>query len=173
MPSSHVGVSKVISRNMLAGGQKSGTIRTWDVAYGECLQILTGHQAAVESLELFPGNRLCSGAQDRVIQVWDLVHGYCLMTLAGHLYGVSSLQLVSRPNVNAFDDSMTDEQISDRIAEQQKELLISASVDTTLRFWNTTSGACVSTQNGFPYPFSMVVGKSFYFIFVSHETNQL
>ena len=159
IPHSHVGVIKTIARNMLAGGQRSGTIRIWDLVYGECVRVLTGHQAAVESLELLPGNRLCSGAHDRVIKVWDFINGNCLMSLVGHLYGVSSLQLMSIPNINAFDDSMTNEQISDRITEQQQELLISTSVDTTLKVWNISSGTCVGTHLGFPSSFSMVVGK--------------
>ena len=82
------------------------------------------------------------------------------MTIVGHLYGVSALVLVSGPNINTFASSMNSEHIANRISRQQKELLISASVDSTLRFWNITSRRCVSTLNGFPDPVSMTIGET-------------
>jgi len=50
---------------------KDKTIKVWDLATGECKCTLTGHTAAVHSLQIFE-KTLVSASLDHSIRVWDL-----------------------------------------------------------------------------------------------------
>ncbi|MFC1783498.1 WD40 repeat domain-containing protein [Planctomycetota bacterium] len=65
-----------------------GTINVWDVATGEELMIMLGHNQRVGSVSFSPdGQRIVSmGKDDKTIKFWDAATGEELMTLPGY-YG--------------------------------------------------------------------------------------
>jgi WD40 repeat protein len=60
----------------------------WDVAEGNCLQVLQGHTSWVRSVSFSPnGLVLASGSQDETVKLWDAKTGECFKTLrADRLY---------------------------------------------------------------------------------------
>ncbi len=55
-------------KDRLISGHGSGKLRVWNVATGECEQVLEGHNRAVVALAVC-GSRLASGCGDGSIQV--------------------------------------------------------------------------------------------------------
>jgi WD40 repeat protein len=91
------------------------TVRLWDAATGQCLQIFEGHTDEVFVAVFHPdGTRIASAGRDRAIWLWDPVTGQEMARLPGHMNYVWSL---------AFSpDGKT---------------LVSSSGDTTVRLWDT------------------------------------
>ena len=70
---------------MIASGSSDDTIRLWDVATGETLNILEGHWDWINSVAFSPdGETLASGGDDDDIHLWDVATGEELKTLGGH-----------------------------------------------------------------------------------------
>jgi WD40 repeat protein len=57
----------------LASGSRDSSIRVWDVARGQCIGALLGHENWVRALLFHPaGKYLYSCADDKSIRIWDL-----------------------------------------------------------------------------------------------------
>ncbi|TEY28544.1 hypothetical protein BOTCAL_1016g00010 [Botryotinia calthae] len=70
---------------MVASGSIDKTIRLWDVATGELLQILEGHSDWINSVAFSPDSTIiASGSRDETIRLWDVATGELLQTLEGH-----------------------------------------------------------------------------------------
>eukprot|EP01052_Picozoa_sp_SAG31_P003124 SAG31_NODE_117_length_24022_cov_6.878067_8_plen_135_part_00 len=66
--------------------------RDWDVASGECLRTLEGHNSRVYSVAFdASGGTLASGSGDHTVKLWDVASGECLRTLEGHNNYVKSV----------------------------------------------------------------------------------
>ena len=75
----------------LASGSLDNTIRLWDVATGQLLQILTGHTGTVNGVGFSPDGRLlASASDDTTIRVWDVASGTQLQTLYDHTEAATS-----------------------------------------------------------------------------------
>jgi RNA polymerase sigma factor (sigma-70 family) len=69
----------------LAGGNKDGSIRLWDVGTGNEVRRLEGHRNGVISIAFAPGGKtLVSGAAEEAIRLWDLGSGRAVRQLTGH-----------------------------------------------------------------------------------------
>jgi WD40 repeat protein len=70
---------------LLAGGNKDGTIRLWDVATGNERRRLEGHRKGVVAVAFAPdGKTLVSGAAEELIRLWDVATGKEVRQLKGH-----------------------------------------------------------------------------------------
>jgi len=68
-------------KRVIAGGDE-GTISVWDLATGQQLKVLRGHEDAVCSIALSPdGQHIVSGSWDKTIRVWDVESGKELKTI--------------------------------------------------------------------------------------------
>jgi WD40 repeat protein len=111
---------------ILASGSDDRTVRLWDVATGECIQTLKGHEDCVRSVAFSPdGVTLASGSSDRTVRLWDVATGECFDTYKQHTAGVSAVAFSS--------DGVT---------------LASGSGDCTVRLWNYHTGTCIRTIYG-------------------------
>ena len=68
----------------IVSGSTNGTLRVWDVATGEELAELKGHEMYVTSVAFSPdGSRIVSSG-DNTVRVWDAATGEELAVLEGH-----------------------------------------------------------------------------------------
>ena len=106
----------------LASGNRSSTIKLWDVASGQELRTLIGHSHSVTSLAFSPdGKTLASGSEDFTIRLWDVASGQELKTLKGNIFSV------------AFSpDGKT----------------LASGDDVTVRLWDVASGRALRTLRG-------------------------
>ena len=77
---------------LLASAGSDGTLRLWDAASGQALQMLKGHDGWVRSVCFSPdGQRLATAGMDGTLRLWDAASGRALQVLKGDEGGVSSV----------------------------------------------------------------------------------
>jgi WD40 repeat protein len=109
------------NRQLLASGSTDSTVRIWNRSKSSSQEqaILSGHLGAVYSIAISPnGQYLASGGTDRILRVWDLEkvmnnhpHDFC-QDLNGH-----EMTIVE-------------------VAFPSNHLVVSASLDMTVRLWS-------------------------------------
>jgi WD40 repeat protein len=101
----------------LATAGNDGTVKLWDPFGGDVLQILTGHQQAVEAVAFTSdGMSLATASRDHSVKIWDTVTGKKTATLQGHVDAVNDV---------AFDPT-------------DKSVLATAGLDGRVLLWEGT-----------------------------------
>ncbi|KAI9209317.1 putative platelet-activating factor acetylhydrolase ib alpha subunit, partial [Polychytrium aggregatum] len=73
-------------------GSRDKSIKIWDVATGQCLHTLVGHDNWVRGLSMHPtGKFLLSISDDKTLRVWDLKFGRCAKSFEAHTHFVTSI----------------------------------------------------------------------------------
>ena len=122
----------------LASASYDETARLWDVATGESLQVLRGHNGRVYCVAFTPdGSRVATGSWDRRVLLWAVDSGQPVQVFTGHENYVFGLAFVPRHPEARETDTSTD-----------APLLVSASLDRTLRVWDTDSGVTLRVFQG-------------------------
>ncbi|KRY77193.1 F-box/WD repeat-containing protein 7 [Trichinella pseudospiralis] len=128
--------------NILVSGSRDSNLRVWNIDTGECIRVFYGHLAAVRCVQ-FDGKRVVSGAYDYTIKVWDIstpsdlpVH-----TLLGHTNRVYSLQVFILKFVNLYNHYL-------QLFDSERDLVISGSLDTSIKVWEIVNGRCIYTLVG-------------------------
>ena len=110
--------------NVLATGHGDGTVRLLDCATQELKIVFAGHKGFVSCLAFDrSGLRLASGGNDTEIIVWDVTNNSGLFRLRGHKGPVNKVQFL----------------------ESRSDILVSASNDTFIKFWNMETQHCFKT----------------------------
>ncbi len=105
----------------LASTSTDGDVRIWDLATGECVQMLHHEHWVIWAIFSPDGQQLIVCGTSATIYVWDIATGTLLNTLTGHLDWVWSIALSA--------DGQT---------------LFSTGEDRTIRMWNLATGTCLS-----------------------------
>ena len=76
----------------LISGSRDKTIRMWDIATGQCLCVLKGHDDWIRGLKFHPGGKyLFSVSDDKTLKVWDYKNQRIHKSLQAHDHFVSCL----------------------------------------------------------------------------------
>lgn len=148
--------------NILASGSTDTTIKIWNFSSGETYA-LRGHTSWVNSVRFCNETILVSGSDDTTIRLWDLGSRSCIRILNGHASEVQSVG----PSMLGFSPDILDYHTVPSEIEQQKQgpddpdgsggsdvlfsytpIIISGSLDNTIRIWCAQSGRCLRTLFG-------------------------
>ncbi|KAM5474990.1 ubiquitin-binding SDF ubiquitin ligase complex subunit met30 [Microsporum audouinii] len=146
----------------IISGSLDRTIKIWNWQTGECVLTFSGHDDGIIGLDV-AGNILASSSMDEIIKAWNFENKEAF-TLRGHSDAVNSVKLDMASHelglagstlVTTYDKAVEGIQVSygsGFLTHPERPLpplyVLSASLDDTLRLWNTTSGACERANLG-------------------------
>ena len=157
------------------GGIQSGDIQMLNATTGVCTSVLSEHTQGVNSLTFsFDGSLLVSGSRDKTIKLWDVQTGGVIKTFHGHTRSVSSVSISldctmiasgSLDETICLWDAQTGEcahiigghkrQVNSvSFHPTNSQLLISASHDNTVQWWDINGHPIGSTYSGCGVTFS-------------------
>ncbi|KAK0228318.1 F-box/WD repeat-containing protein pof1 [Armillaria fumosa] len=104
--------------------------------------------------QIDPGKMLFSGSDDGTIRLWDLTQRACVKIFTGHVGQVQSLKLLFADDCSGEEvggDQVKDEESGEAPQSQtraKKPILISGSLDNTIKQWDIDTGKTVRTYFG-------------------------
>ncbi|GAB1606551.1 telomerase protein component 1-like, partial [Argonauta hians] len=120
LPSKPTCVSLSPDNTLLACGCEDGTAYLFDAVTGNELHNFIGHSDLISSV-CFAGNAyLCTGSFDSTLCLWDIKNGFRVSLMKGHTRKVSCC-----------------------CSDPSQKLIASASWDTTVKIWNSSTGAVI------------------------------
>lgn len=115
------------STDQFYSASEDGLIKLWDLKDYTCVRVFQGHRGAVKSLAMRRTGEIVSGGHDYTIRIWSKREsGNTHEILKGHHSAVICLMLV---NTSLSADS--------------DELLISGSLDESIRVWSMRGRVCL------------------------------
>ncbi|MBM0743887.1 hypothetical protein JOY44_20060 [Phormidium sp. CLA17] len=130
-----------LNGSLLVSGSDDCALKLWDAETGECLNTFNGHTNNVRSVSFSPsGKTVISASEDHTLKLWDVATGQCLRTFYGHTAHVRSVAFA--PNPQHFDRDHSD-------SEGLDGLIASGGADQTVRFWDSRTGQCLKTIQGY------------------------
>lgn len=115
------------------------------------------------SLEIDPGKMLFSASDDGTIRLWDLTSRSCVKVFTGHVGQVQSMKLLladecgGDPVEYAMPGNVASRSASEQAVDvapsspqpmREKPILISGSLDNTIRLWDIETGQAIRTFFG-------------------------
>ncbi|GAA5851100.1 hypothetical protein JCM9279_000321 [Rhodotorula babjevae] len=153
----------------LFSASDDATIRVWDLYSRTCVRVLSGHVAQVQSLKVyvvgpgedqgtaaFPTSLLQPPATTPGVDEADRTEDAAGLGGAGARpsCNTANQRLVGAPAASAFPGvgvggpHAQQQQPDFEFASDKKPMVVSASLDNTVRVWNVESGQCVRQQFG-------------------------
>ena len=118
-------------------------IQIWNFADHQKTCIKTFKHIDVYCVKVISLNRLASGADNGSIKIWELTSANCMQTLIGHEMRVLDLvQMISE--------------------KENDDLLLSASLDDTIRFWDLTRNSCIKKFKGCNFKFIRAIKNNLF-----------
>ncbi|ACB54547.1 WD-repeat protein [Crocosphaera subtropica ATCC 51142] len=105
--------------------EKRSYIKIWKLSTGQIYRTLFGHRQPIQTLAIHLGNRPFIASGSHKIKLWNFLTGESLLTLFGHKQLVSCLAI-----------------------SPDGKILISGSIDKTLRIWDLKTGNLLKTLTG-------------------------
>nr|GAT61274.1 predicted protein [Mycena chlorophos] len=164
-------VSLNFDSNVLASGSVDSSIKVWNLRTGGAFT-LRGHTDWVNAVQLWdpngkdtsalspenwdeqgcqgppqidPGKMLFSASDDGTVKLWDLNTRSCVRAFTGHVGQVQSMKLLLAPEC---DESSEETESEPEDTNPKKPLLITGSLDNTIKLWDIDTGENTSTFFG-------------------------
>jgi len=144
-----------------ASGSEDGTIKLWDHESGDYMRTLKGHTNTVRSVTFTPsGTHLASSSSDLTIKLWDVTTYNCVRTLRGHDHTISAVRFIPMSMKELNENNSSSNQSNEGAGGKSDwdssttgidalkagaSFLLSASRDTTIKFWDLETGFCSHT----------------------------
>ena len=151
----------------IVSGAYDNTVRVWDTANGQCLQVLAGHQDFLCAVDITPDQRLIASASaDKTIKIWERESGRCLKTLptgkvpACLCFGrggqwivcAGKDKLIRVWDVASGECVLTlrghENTINSVAISQDGAKIVSGAWDHTVRLWDANTGECLQVLHG-------------------------
>ncbi|KAK2460534.1 hypothetical protein APHAL10511_007004 [Amanita phalloides] len=140
-------------------------VQLWDSESYEHTYIANARQSSLSvslpdssPLQTSPGKMLFSASDDGTIRLWDLNLRACIRQFTGHVGQVQSMKLLRAEECSestqemekskATGDHSTALQLQQSGKDGRKPLLISGSLDNTIKIWDIDSGKAIHTFFG-------------------------
>ena len=152
---------------LLVSGSTDGSLSVWDLKRERVIGMMSGHDGPVTSCALSAdGRRLVSGSSDRAVMVWSLESGQQTHVFHAHECEVLAVawsagrawSASADHSVRAWDLSRQPTPpahrlrhtagVTDSALTPDGQLLVSTSLDCTVRIWDTASGTAIQTLRG-------------------------
>jgi dipeptidyl aminopeptidase/acylaminoacyl peptidase len=149
-------------KHLATSGGVDKTVRIWDMARGEEVMTLKGHDSLVHCAAFSPDGRLlASGAGDPNIKIWEWATGRESMTLRGHEGGIITSVAFSPDGMHIASTSQQDaaarlwnvvtgtmlmtfrhaDGVTSAAFSPDGKRIITGSHDRTVRVWDAATGA--------------------------------
>jgi len=149
---------------LLVSGSVDKTIKVWNFADKSCFA-LKGHGDWVNSVRLDTDSRtIFSASDDQTVKMWDLDARTCVRTFEGHVGHVQQVIPISLPDYKPLlptepessTPAPTPWDYRDPLLQNKKQrsrkpppgMLVTAALDSTVKFWDVASGRCFKTLFG-------------------------
>ncbi|KAG5727578.1 putative E3 ubiquitin ligase complex SCF subunit sconB [Termitomyces sp. T112] len=128
--------TEIDAGKMLFSASDDGTIKLWDLTLRTCLRTMTGHMGQVQSMKLLPASD-CDG-DELPVDVENSEEA----ARTSQPSEASSDTTRSAPSESPADTTTT------LFPNRKKAVLISGSLDNTIRLWDIETGKCTRTFFG-------------------------
>ena len=134
-----VGCGVVLKDNYIITGGGDCKIKIWDLGISDIQKpdiILKGHKNAIFSICVINEKKIGSASCDKSVRIWDLNYNACTLIFEGHsgfIWSIINLKVHTK-NTKAQDSK-----------EEIKNLIVSASSDKTIKFWDLEDKRCIKT----------------------------
>lgn len=145
---------------LLVSGSVDKTIKVWNFADKSCFA-LKGHTDWVNSVRIDSDSRtIFSASDDQTVKMWDLDTRSCVRTFEGHVGHVQQVLPLSlpeyeplvpepqSPNADMVDPWNYREPAEKKARKPPPRMLITAALDSTVKFWDVATGRCLKTLFG-------------------------
>lgn len=132
--------SVCVSERYIFTSSADKTVRKWNLESGACIKVFVGHISTVHRV-VCSGDLAFSSSYDKTVKCWHADTGECLRTFRGHRLSVTPLLLVSDSSRGAAFD-----------LENNDDILISGSADSTAKSWGMNSNECLVSYKGHTGP---------------------
>ncbi|KAH0603412.1 uncharacterized protein H6S33_007734 [Morchella sextelata] len=155
--------------NLLASGSVDTTIKIWNFADKSCYA-LRGHKDWVNSVRIDTDSRMVfSASDDQTVRMWDLDTKACVRVFEGHVGHVQQVIPMQLPGYMSPKPTKEDSSQNSILPPHQHwqeyrdknspnpttrprapppEKMITAALDSTVKFWDVATGKCTKTLFG-------------------------
>ena len=160
----------LVDETRFASCSQDSTIKIFDSETYQCLYTLEGNSTGVVYIEMLGRNRLLSCRKDRIIVIWELLkdQGKILhQILTHHTHYLTKAIQLSKERIAScsYDDTIEifdanyqslkilkvyGKGVKSIIELKNKNLIVSAGTNDTIRFWNTLTYGCETVSTDIP-----------------------